>query len=149
MDDSRRDVLLFIASQLVFVAALIHLGIGSVEWLRYASLGILVPPDIRWPLFVGSGLAVLAGMGLAYRSSRERVFYVAGIVAMVGYVVAYFGWHIGGHRPLFLVGPSTGHELTLSVLVDHYFAGPMETISLTVELVAAGLLAILAADADQ
>lgn len=148
MDDSRRGALVFVASQLVFVAALIHVGIGTVEWLRYARYGILLPPDVRWPLFVGSGLAVFAGMALAYRSERERPFYLAGILAMLGYVLAYFAWHLGGHRPLFLFGPSTGHALTLDILVGHYFAGPMETVALTVELVGAALLAVLAVDAD-
>lgn len=149
MDESRRRTLAFVASQLVFVAALIHVGFGAIEWLRYAIVGLLVPPDLRWPLFVASGLAILAGMALAYRAERRRPFYLLGVLAMLAYVLAYFLWHLGGHRALLLVGPSTTHELTLGFVLDHYFAGPRETISLTIELVAALILGVLYVDADE
>lgn len=149
MDDSRRTTVAFVASQLVFVAALIHLGLGLVEWYRYASVGFPIPPDYRWPIFVLSGVAIVAGLLAASRAERKRPFYLAGIVAMLGYVVGYFAWHLGGHRSLLLFGPSTAHEITLDFLVDHYFAGPMETVSLTVETVAAVLLAVLYLDADE
>lgn len=143
MDESRRRTLAFVASQLVFVAALIHVGVGVIEWLRYARFGILVPPDARWPLFVGSGVAIVVGLGLASRAERRRPYYLAGVVVMVGYVLAYFGWHLGGHRQFLLFGPGTSHELTVGFVIDHYFAGAMETVSLTVELVAAVLCSVL------
>ena len=143
MEESRAVALRFVASQFVFVAALIHLGMGVVEWLRYASIGILVPPDVRWPAFVASGLALLVGLWFAYRAEEKRPYYLLGVMAMLGYVAGYFAWHLTGHRPLLLFGPATTHELTLRFVVDHFFAGTMETLSLTVEAVAAVLLGIL------
>ncbi len=143
MEERRVATLRFVASQLAFLAALIHVAVGAQEWLQYARFGILVPPDIRWPLFVCSGLAVGAGILLARRADRRRPWYLAGAAAMVGYVLAYFLWHLGGHRPLFVLGPGTGHDLSLGVLVGHYLAGPLETFTLSVELVAAALLSVL------
>ncbi len=143
MEESRAVALRFVASQLVFVAALIHLGMGVVEWFRYAAIGILVPPDVRWPAFVLSGLAIIVGLWVAHRAEAKRPYYLLGIVAMGTYVGGYFLWHLTGHRPLLLFGPSTTHELTLQFVVDHFFAGTMETLSLSVEAIAALLLGIL------
>lgn len=143
MEESRALALRFMASQLVFVAALIHIGMGLVEWIRYASIGIFFPPDVRWPAFVLSGLAILVGLWIAYRAETRRPYYLLGFLAMLGYVAGYFVWHLTGHRPLLLFGPSTTHELTLQFVVDHFFAGTMETLSLTVEAVAAVLLGVL------
>ena len=143
MEESRAVALRFAGSQLVFVAALIHIGMGAVEWVRYASVGILVPPDLRWPAFVLSGLAIIAGLWVAYRAEAKRPYYLLGILAMLTYIGGYFLWHLSGHRPLLLFGPATTHELTLQLVVDHYFAGLLETLSLTVEVLAAVLLGIL------
>lgn len=143
MDPRHRTRLLFVASQLVFLSALIHLVLGALKWGEYASVGILLPPDIRWPLFVTSAVAVFAGIGLARRSTRERRWYLGGVVMMLGYVAAYFGWHLSGHRPLFLLGPATQHDVTVEFVVAHYAAGPVETFTLTVEVLAAILLSIL------
>jgi hypothetical protein len=149
MDETLATRLRFLASQLVFVAALIHLGLGTVEWARYASYGYLVPPDYRWPAFVLSGVAILIGLWLANRARRVRPYYLLGILAMLTYVLGYFTWHLTGHRPLLLFGPSTPHRLTIGFVLDHYFAGLFETLSLSVELAAAVLLSILyASDGD-
>lgn len=143
MEESRAATLRFAAAQLVFVAALIHLGLGLAEWTRYVAVGFLVPPDLRWPAFVLSGLAIVGGLYLASRASDRRPYYLLGILAMLTYVVGYFVWHLTGHRPLLLFGPSTTHPLTLQFVIDHYFAGLMETLSLTVELAATVLLGVL------
>jgi len=143
MDDRQRLAITFVASQLVFVAALIHLALGAIEWYRYASLGFFVPPDIRYPMFVLSGVAILAGMTVAWQSERRKPWYLLGFLAMLGYVFGYFFWHLSGHRPLFLFGPATSHPLTFQFLIDHYLAGSFETISLTVDLLAAALLGVL------
>jgi hypothetical protein len=148
MDTRHRSTLQFIASQLVLLSALIHVFLGAQKWGEYASVGILFPPDIRWPLFVVSGVAVVVGIGLARGSARKRRWYLAGIVMMLGYVGAYFLWHLGGHRPLFLLGPATHHDLTIEFIVAHYFAGPLETFTLTIELVAATLLSVLYVESE-
>lgn len=143
MDESRAATLRFVAAQLVFVAALIHLALGLMEWSRYLAVGFLVPPDFRWPAFVISGLVIVGGLYLASRAADRRPYYLLGILAMFTYILGYFVWHLSGHRPLLLFGPSTTHQLTLSFVIDHYFAGLFETLSLTVEAVAAVLLGVL------
>lgn len=146
MDGRARTALEFVASQLVFAAGLIHVVLGARNWLRWLGAGFLLPRDVRWPLFVLSGLAVLAGLYAASRTADRRPYYVAGIVVMLGYVVAYFGWHLGGHRPLLLLGPAAGTEaITVHWFLDHLFAGPLETVSVVAELLAAAALAALLA----
>ena len=145
MDESAARALRFAAAQLVFVAGLLHLGLGVVNWVRWLSVGFLVPRDLRWPLFVLSGLVVLGGLVAAGRAADRRPYYAAGVVAMLGYAVGYFGWHLSGHRPLLLLGPASARE-TVSVawFVDHLFAGPVETVTLFAEFLAiAALLALL------
>jgi hypothetical protein len=149
MDVQLRSKLLFVASQLVVLSALIHIFLGAQKWGEYASFGILFPPDIRWPLFVVSGVAVVAGIGLARQSSHRRRWYLAGVVMMLGYIAAYFLWHLGGHRPLFILGPATHHDVTLEFIVAHYLAGPLETFTLTIELLAAILLAVLYVETEE
>jgi len=150
METHTRRLVLFITSQLVFIAALVHFGLGTVEWLRWLSAGFLVPQDARWPLFVLSGVAIFVGMVLAWRADNRRPFYLVGIVVMVGYVLAYFGWHLGGHRTLLVAGPAAGNPESISVqwLVDHLFAGPAEFLSIVVETLAAIGLAVLFLTAD-
>lgn len=70
-----------------------------------------------------------------------RPLYVGGSLLVTVYIVGYFGWHVSGHRPLFVLGPGTNHEGPLvAYLVDHVFAGPVEFLSLASET---GLLVIL------
>ena len=147
MDASTSRALRCAAAQLVFVAGLIHVVIGAVNWLRWLGVGFLVPRDLRWPLFVLSGLAVLGGLVLAGRAADRRPFYAAGVVAMLGYVVGYFGWHLSGHRPLLVLGPAAAPE-TVSVawFLDHLLAGPLETATLVVEFLAIVVLLALLVD---
>jgi hypothetical protein len=149
MHAQHRSKLLFIASQLVILSALIHTSLGAQKWSEYARFGVLFPPDIRWPLFIVSGVAVVAGIGLARQSPHRRRWYLAGVVMMVGYVAAYFFWHLGGHRPLFIHRPAIHHDLTLEIIVAHYTAGTLETFTLTIELLAGILLVILYVDAEE
>ena len=144
MDDRRGVALRFAASQLVFVVGLLHLGLGAVNWLRWAGAGFLVPRDLRWPVFVVSGLAVLVGLYLARGADDRRPYYAAGIAAMLGYFVGYFAWHLTGHRPLLLVGAAPAMEtVTVGWFLDHLFAGPLETVALFAEALAALALAAL------
>ncbi len=148
--DTRRLVG-FLTTQLVFVAALIHLALGLFQWLEKLLLaGWLLPRDARWPLFVVSGLAILVGMALARNAADRRPFYVAGIVVMLGYVLAYFGWHLGGHRLLIVAGPAAGNEsITFQWFLDHLFAGPVEFVAIVVETLAAlGLAALFVTETD-
>ena len=130
-----------VAAHLALVAAMVHLTLGLFNWIRYASVGLLIPPDARWPLFVVSGLAILGGMVAVARGRAKRPLYLGGIGLMLVYIVGYFGWHVSGHRALLFVGPATEHRgPLLTYLVDHLFAGPVEFLAIVSE---AGLVVLL------
>lgn len=151
MDDDTRFVIEFVAAQAVFVAALIHLTAGVTNWLRWVRAGFLFPEDLRWPLSVVSGIAIIAGLYVGSHRERRRPFYGAGIVAMAGYVLAYFGWHLGGHRLGLVTGPSAGGPETVGLqwFLDHLLAGPVEFIAVAVEVLAVVLLAVLLLASDE
>jgi len=130
-----------VAAHLALVTAVVHLALGILNWVQYASAGILLPPDLRWPLFVASGLAIVVGMVALVSGYPKRPLYVGGSVLMIVYIVGYFGWHVSGHRPLLVVGTGTHHHgSTVSYLLAHVVAGPAEFLSLVSE---AGLLVVL------
>jgi len=139
-------MLRLIAAQLVFVVALIHLGLGTVEWIRWLSAGFLVPRDLRWPVFVLSGLAIVGGLYYAslVETRTRRRLYVAGILVMAGYAVGYFLWHLTGHRPLLVLGQSVGTEsVSVEWFLAHLFAGPVEFASILFETLAVVALVVL------
>ncbi len=144
MEDGTRGLLAFVAGQSVFIAALIHLVLGVMNWLRWIQGGFLLPRDFRWPVFVVSALVIFAGLYVASYREHRRPFYVGGILVMGGYVLGYFVWHVTGHRPLLLLGNPAGAE-TLSVqwFLDHLFAGLVEFASIFFEVVAIVALAVL------
>lgn len=151
MDEDTRQLVAFVASQFVFVAALIHIAVGAINWIQWLSAGFLVPQDARWPAFVLSGLAIVVGIYAASRAENRRPYYLAGVVVMLGYVVAYFGWHLGGHRLLIVTGPGAGsaESITLQWFLDHLFAGPVEFVAIVVETLAAlGLAALFVTETD-
>lgn len=144
MDEAGQRALRFVAAQLVFVVALLHLGLGAFQWFRWLQAGFLLPRDVRWPVFVLSGLAVLVGLYPARRTTDRRPYYAAGTVVMLGYAVGYFAWHLSGHRPLLLFGPRAGTEsVSVQWFLDHLFAGPVETLAILAEVLAAGTLLVL------
>jgi hypothetical protein len=130
-----------VVAHLAVLVAVVHLALGVSNWLTYLRAGILLPPDLRWPLFVVSGVALVGGLVAAVAGARRRPLYAGGIVLMAVYVVGYFAWHASGHRPLFFVGPGTHHHgSTLAYLAAHAVAGPVETLALASETALAGLL---------
>ena len=144
MDDDSLSVVHLLGANLAFVVAAIHVALGVVNWLKYVSVGILLPPDFRWPLFVVSGVALFVGTFLVPWTRHRRALYAGGILLMVVYVVGYFGWHVGGHRPLFFAGPGTHHsEPLLSFLLAHLFAGPVEFVAVVAGVSLAAVLAYL------
>lgn len=135
MGSDFRGWIRLLGANLALIVALLHLGLGIVNWLRYLSGGFLIPTDIRWPLFVISGIALLVGLFLSARDRWRRPMYIAGMGLMVVYVVGYFGWHLGGHRRLIVFGPSTPHEVSLlPFLIDHLFAGAVEFVAIVSEV---------------
>jgi hypothetical protein len=151
MERDTERVVEFVTSQFVFVTALIHLSLGLFNWVRWIEAGFLIPQDARWPVFVLSGFAIMVGTFYARRAENRRPFYAAGIVVLLGYVVAYFGWHLGGHRLFLVAGPGAGTTEAVSVqwFLDHLFAGPVEFLSIVVETLGAiGLAILLVADSS-
>jgi uncharacterized membrane protein len=133
-----------VAAHLVVIVAVMHLSMGLLEWFRYASVGFLVPPDFRWPLFVVSGFALIAGLFIAAQGRHRRPLYAGGILLMIVYVVGYFGWHLGGHRARLIFGAGTDHHGPLvPFLVEHLFAGPVEFLAIVTEVALALMLAYL------
>ena len=145
MNERVRGSVWFVAAQLVFVAALLHLGLGVWNWLRWLDAGFLLPQDLRWPAFVASALVIYYSLHRSLHAEDRRPYYLAGIVAMLTYAVGYFAWHIGGHPVLLIPGTAgVGTEnLGIQWFLDHLFAGPAEFFSVAVEVLAAVLLGIL------
>jgi hypothetical protein len=145
MDSDFPSPVRLVAAHLAVVVAVIHLSLGLLNWVKWMSAGFLVPRDVRWPLFVFSGVALLVGLLLAAQGRYRRPLYLGGIALMVGYVVGYFGWHLGGHRSLLAFGESAGHhrEPLATVLLDHLFAGVPEFLAIVSEVTLAVLLAYL------
>lgn len=144
MDEDTRFVIEFLAAQAVFVSALIHLTLGVMKFLRAARAGVPFQ-DLRWPLSVLTGVVIILGLYVGSHREHRRPFYAAGIVAMAGYVLAYFGWHLGGHRLLIVAGQSGGSPEGVSIewFLDHLLAGPVEFVSIVVETLAAAGLTVL------
>lgn len=144
MDDDTAFVLEFIAAQTVFLSALIHLTLGVLNWLRYAQVGIVVPTDVRWPLFLVSGVAIILGLYVGSHRENRRPFYLAGIVMMAGYTIAYFGWHVSGHKPFLIFGRGAGNEsISVTWFLDHLLAGPVEFTAILAQVCGVVLLAVL------
>ncbi|MFC4451777.1 hypothetical protein [Halorussus aquaticus] len=134
-----------LAAHLAVLVAVIHVTLGLYNWIRWASAGFLLPRDLRWPLFVFSGVALVVGLLLAAQGRYRRPLYLGGIVLMGIYVVGYFGWHAAGHRPLFFLGEGAGHHgapLT-TVIHDHLLAGPVKFLAIVSEVSLAVVLAYL------
>lgn len=142
MADGHRDLLEFIGAQSVFIVALLHLVLGVRGWLRWiVGGGVLIPRDVRWPIFVISALVLFVGMYVASHRADGRRFYVGGIVVMAGYAGGYFLWHLTGHRPLLLFGRGAGTEhISVAWFLDHLFAGAVEFAAIFFELVAIVIL---------
>jgi hypothetical protein len=135
----------FAAAQVAGIAGMLHLGIGIRYWSAYLVGGTLVPPDIRVPLWTVSGVAILAGIVAGvYRPRWRRALYVGGVAILLGYVAAYFSWHLTGHVSLVFLGDPQLHGVGLGrFLLDHALAGPLETVALLAELLGASLLTVL------
>jgi hypothetical protein len=135
MDSDTISPVHFVAAQLAVIVAVIHLSLGTLNWARWMMVGFLVPRDLRWPLFVISGAAIIIALFLAAAGADRRPLYIGGIAFMVVYIVGYFGWHVGGHRSLLLFGPGTQHTgPLLPFLLDHLLAGPVEFVTIVSEV---------------
>jgi hypothetical protein len=146
------------AAALIFVTAAYHLWWGFPRSLVYLNAaGSLrangLPPDPRPFLFVALALALLIG---PYFVTRRIVpiehIYLAGIVLLVGSILAWIGWHTTGHGAFLIDGLSApaaddghthGTQNTVLLILDHFDTEPTETAIKAVEAVAAAILGVL------
>ncbi|MFB6117046.1 hypothetical protein [Halosegnis sp.] len=165
----------FVAVQFVGAVAVIHFAVGSEQLASIVSNGLLdeylggrMLERPRPVLFVGSSLAILAGLLVAGRGRLERrTAYRLGIAAMATYLVGWIAWHTVLDHGFALAGgpaPGTGEEHSHgglgATLYSHYVAPLLATIgaagaeggsartllgvvSVTLELAAAALLVVL------
>lgn len=144
VDSDLPSLVYLVAAHLALVVAVIHLTMGLYNWFRWLSAGFLLPRDLRWPLFVVSGLAIVIGMLLVAQGRHRRPLYAGGILLMATYIFGYFAWHVTGHKPLLFFGRGSQHEgPLLPYLLDHLFAGVVEFLALTSEFALAVVLAYL------
>lgn len=153
MDEAVRRTLRFVAVQLVFVAAFLHVAMGVAEWYKWFDAGFLYPRyDDLWAGFILSGCLILVGLYRAAGADDRRPYYLAGIGAMAFYAVGYFFWHLIGHPRQFLTGSPRlrfEEQVGLQWFVDHATAGLLEFVALASEAMAIVLLAILYVEAGR
>lgn len=150
MDDDTRSMFLLVGANIAFMVAGTHLLMGIRYWLLYARGGFYVPPDARVPLWTVSALAIFAGMVALYLGAPRRPIYALGAGMMVTYILGYFSWHLGGHGQFYLgVGRPHLHGADLGTfLLDHLFAGVLETLSITLEVTLFAILVGLLLDEE-
>ena len=158
MDSQTARTLRRVAAALVFVTAAFHLWWGVPRSIIYLQaldsyVGGVVP-DPRPFLFVGLGVALLAGPYLVnFDVVSLRQAYVGGIVLLVASIAAWVFWHATGHGA-FLAGgleaPATGgsegghsHGNTALLVLDHFNTEPLEAAIKTIEFAAAAIFAAL------
>jgi hypothetical protein len=137
------------AIQLAILVGMLHFWLGARNWSAYLGGGNVVPPDIRGPLFLLSGLVLMVGAAIVILEGiTDRGVYVGGILVSVTYLVGYYAWHLGGHS--FLSGGTqnadlSGHGNPIEFLVSHtlVFNDPVVVFSLLMEMVLLVVLVVL------
>lgn len=158
MDRAGSRALGLVAAQLVAVTAVVHLVWGVPRALAYANPAALqlyattgALPDPRPFLFVLSAVAIFAGLVATRRGYLPlSTAYALGLAMMATYVVGWALWHTTGHGELLFGQAIAGaeaaghdHAGVLATLVDHVVALPLETLTKTVEVIAAAIFAVL------
>ena len=158
MDSRTARLLRRVGAALVFATAAFHLWWGVPRSIIYLQaldsyVGGVVP-DPRPFLFVGLGVALLAGPYLiSFDVLSLRQAYAGGIVLLVASIAAWVFWHATGHGAFLASGleaPATGgsegghsHGNTVLLVLDHFNTEPLEAAIKTIELGAAAVFAVL------
>jgi hypothetical protein len=149
VNDRTTRLLRLAATQLAVFVGMIHFWLGARNWSFYLRGGDIAPPDLRGPLFLISGLALMIGVAIVMLEDiTDRRVYVGGIAISAAYLVGYYAWHLGGHS--FLSGGTRnaslgGHGNPVEFFVTHTFVfnDPVMFFSLLTEAVLVVLLIVL------
>jgi hypothetical protein len=149
VNDRTTRLLRLAATQLAVFVGMLHFWLGARNWSAYLGAGTVVPPDIRGPLFLLSGLVLMIGVAIVMLESiTDRRVYVGGIALSAAYLLGYYAWHLGGHS--FLSGGTSstdlgGHSDPIEFLVSHTFVfnDPVVFFSLLTEAALLVLLIVL------
>ena len=140
-----RAGLRYAAGALAVAVAAIHLYWGFPRLVSQLEAGIV--PDPRPALFVLSGIGILLGLARVLDGHDPEPFYLAGIGLMIAYLVGYVAWHaFGGHGGFvwpWAPDPIVHDEPAAVVVVEHLRTTPLELASKLLELLLAGVLAVL------
>ncbi|RQG90679.1 hypothetical protein [Natrarchaeobius chitinivorans] len=123
---------------------LLHPEYGYEHLLRYIEYGTVYDP--RPPLFVGSGLAIFAGIVLAFKGVGKRRVYLLGIALMGVYLLGYVAWHTVLDHGAFWPHIDPHHHDDVGLvesMVAHLQADTIAMVSKTAETVLLFLLAVL------
>jgi len=134
------------ATLAAFVAGihLLHPQLGLPRLIVYLQVGTLFDP--RPLLFTLSGLAILAGIVLAYRGVAVEYVYLGGMLLMVTYVLGFVVWHtVLGHGAFWPHLPGQRHtELGfVENVLTHMAVEPVELVSKLAELALLAVLGVL------
>jgi len=142
--DRRTRLLRLAAGQLAVLVGMLHFWLGVRNWSAYLGGGILLPPDLRGPLWTLSGLLILVAVPIVVLEGiTDRRVYAAGIALSLAYFVGYYAWHAGGHRLALIAGePNNAHAIDAGFVLSHTFAGAAEFFALLTE---AALIVVLVA----
>ena len=132
------------AIQLATIVGMLHVFLALHTWRPYLDGGVFLPPDVRLPLWLLSGVGLLVGTGIVTLGEiTDRRVYAGGAALSVTYILGYYSWHLGGHRSFFLAGEPALHDSgPIEFVVSHTFAGPVEFFALLTEV---ALLVVLIA----
>jgi hypothetical protein len=136
-----------IAGSLAAFVAILHIAHpshGLPRLVRYVQLGALYDP--RPLAFTLSGVAVIAGLTLAYAGADRKPLCLLGIGLMLVYLLGYGSWHAFlGHGAFWPGIESTGHadETVVESVALHLLNDAYAMVSKLAEAALVGLLAVL------
>jgi hypothetical protein len=136
-----------IAGSLAFFVALLHISHpsnGLPRLIQYIEVGMLYDP--RPLAFTLSGIAIVAGLTLAYAGADRKPLCLLGIGLMLVYILGYVSWHAFlGHGAFWPGIEGTGHpdETYVESVAQHLLNDAYAMVSKLAEGALLALLAIL------
>ncbi|MEA1930175.1 MAG: hypothetical protein U9O06_01295 [Euryarchaeota archaeon] len=135
----------YAAGLLAVAVAAIHLYWAFPRLFTQFQAGMV--PDPRPALFIISGVAILFGIAQILDGRDPEPIYLAGIGLMLVYLIGYVVWHAySGHGGFFwpwAPAPITHDQSTVSLVVEHLLATPLDLASKILETLLLGLLVVL------